>query len=1149
MINALRTTQFNDIYVSNDFSSTASTTTAPNNLDDMPPHHNSRSHLYHTAFGLTATEINIALNSLLSDAENKSIHQRTFAYDILRYVPRSNLKIWQQISTAIMQDFSAAEHLDHTISALEIFESLPDQILLQITTDYNIDGKMISILEHQSPEIRCIAVRRLSGAWLRVWLSLENGELKKMLQIYDEENENEGIVRQHTSDRAVLVWKAIIALCTSDDDDAVSAAAFRAMEMLFDAGCLSSDLQQQQQQMPPPPFARDLALRVFKAMGGRVYSLAARIRSLSGTYLAQSILGMTSLYSFAICSGVTVRVEGSARDIDPSKLAEMFVQTILLPKLGDVNIEIQIVTAMSIQRLSENLGSPTLQKQWMLSVSHHIAPSIVIAHFDALDSMIKILIKTMKYTPINDVIETYILLCCISVRIKILKTRQKMLKTISNILVNQIMEMEVKEYHQMVQSLLNTDWMRYVILGDNDISNFGVGGGGGISGSINGGINSINGSNDVNVAVANTSKCVRHEVLYYLLFAVQQLHANQHNRSKSRGFVGIFLRACAPCLCWLEEDISTNEIDAANGYLSLLTEVCKVQREQEIMNSPSTLNTNNENNQIKPIIVDDENMEEDMEGDEEKENENSLQNILDDIFEWHLPNVFSSKTRIHLIRLLSSSWSCDNDPGDADKFVSIIHDELFQTKSSQLRPSSFNDGNNRRMKTGDSMTSSNGVGKMITGDSTTESSNWTLVDGISLGESRRRISNRMTIVEYSRVLLPSVAMFAARNSVAFNSVNALLKKTASVRNNIVRSLSKKTKEWLVRQPPSANKMIYTVPSFSPASMLFALEHEQKEQPQEETTTQVAYRTLTGTGDPLQVDAFHIMKKAIGTAEDGVPSICLCLRILNLTNISLNNIRIKICTNGPIIEFNGSSIGHLFEGKLPPGGMVEWRTTDYVSHCFGPFSFNIIVAIPNAVPSSDEQEWPEEEDDLMEMTQQIYQNSQRQTLIFECSPYDIEIQDLLRPVYMSLDIFNTLWTTSDHHFTIDGLLNYDIEQFTKSFSSHFAIQLKQDESIEKDAKERTIFRSTSYVSKSFMDKSLLCMNISTSKNMDQSFSIRFEFRSKNIDVIHQMKIHMKQQVWFRIQKHNMTFINGRHSSSANSNLQQETLERAKEWLGM
>jgi hypothetical protein len=256
-------------------------------------------------------------------------------------------------------------------------------------------------------------------------------------------------------------------------------------------------------------------------------------------------------------------------------------------------------------------------------------------------------------------------------------------------------------------------------------------------------------------------------------------------------------------------------------------------------------------------------------------------------------------------------------------------------------------------------------------------------------------------------------------------------------------------------------------------------------------------------------------------------------------------------------------------------MVEWTTNDYMTHCFGPFSFHVTVAIPNAIPPiEEEQEWPDEPDDEAPGEEKLQpkqgeergeergrkNNGRRRPLMFECSPYDLELQDLLRPVSLSLDVFSKLWATSEHHHCLDGVLDCNDERFIQSFSSYFAMQPRHDGNTNDFPTSTPMalpFRSISYVSKSSMDESLLCMNIATAKNLDISSassssprtSIRIEFRSKNIDAINQIKIHMKQHVWFQKEKHCMSFIQGQHSMSANSQLKQESLERAKEWLGM
>ena len=256
MIATLFGAQHNDVYVS---------------LDKPTPLHTSRSHMYSSGFGMTETDLSHALDALLSEEDNAPVHQRTFAYEVVRNCPHSDLSSWDIIASAVMRDFSSAEHLDHLLVSLEMFECLPNPILLRIATDPDVSGKMTSMLEHQAPEIRCAAARCLSGAWLRVWSCLVEGDLRRYP--FDEDNVHEGTVRQQTFDEVVVVWKAIIALCASDDDDAVVGASFRAMSMLFDAGrggnaeedaaaMMTTTTTEHQQHKQQQPYALELALRV-----------------------------------------------------------------------------------------------------------------------------------------------------------------------------------------------------------------------------------------------------------------------------------------------------------------------------------------------------------------------------------------------------------------------------------------------------------------------------------------------------------------------------------------------------------------------------------------------------------------------------------------------------------------------------------------------------------------------------------------------------------------------------------------------------------------------------------------------------------------------------------------------------------------------
>ena len=64
-----------------------------------------------------------------------------------------------------------------------------------------------------------------------------------------------------------------------------------------------------------------------------------------------------------------------------------------------------------------------------------------------------------------------------------------------------------------------------------------------------------------------------------------------------------------------------------------------------------------------------------------------------------------------------------------------------------------------------------------------------------------------TLIEHARVLLPSIALFAARNSVAKEAVLGLLNNTKTVRNDVVRTLARQSKEWIRTCGNSDRKLV------------------------------------------------------------------------------------------------------------------------------------------------------------------------------------------------------------------------------------------------------------------------------------------------------------------------------------------------------
>ena len=109
--------------------------------------------------------------------------------------------------------------------------------------------------------------------------------------------------------------------------------------------------------------------------------------------------------------------------------------------------------------------------------------------------------------------------------------------------------------------------------------------------------------------------------------------------------------------------------------------------------------------------------------------------------------------------------------------------------------------------------------------------------------------------------------------------------------------------------------------------------------------------------------------------------------------------------------------------------------------------------------------------------------------------------------------------------------------------------------------RSAFRSIKYATQSISDGSILMMNVETVRNgrirtttglntkRTLSTSIRFEFRSSNIEVIQQLEMHMEQNVWLRtsVEDISLQFVNS-HSNTARKDMRVDKIDRIKMLLG-
>eukprot|EP00505_MAST-04D_sp_SCG-Rhode-Island_P000689 Stramenopile-MAST_4_protein_689 len=165
---------------------------------------------------------------------------RLVAYDIVKYCPSSRLDVWERVFVGIQRDFTRADHPDHTVAALSTLSVLPVRMFLQFLCTANVESTMIGLVQNEACKfIRLTSIEALGDLLLRACakLSAEDGDALKS-RSYESISE-EKRTRHAIFDRVLLVWKQI-ARSAEDDDIAIAAASFRAINRLFREGYQAS---------------------------------------------------------------------------------------------------------------------------------------------------------------------------------------------------------------------------------------------------------------------------------------------------------------------------------------------------------------------------------------------------------------------------------------------------------------------------------------------------------------------------------------------------------------------------------------------------------------------------------------------------------------------------------------------------------------------------------------------------------------------------------------------------------------------------------------------------------------------------------------------------------------------------------------------
>ncbi len=729
-----------------------------------PAQPSSRSHAYAAGFGLSRDDVEFALSVLREEDECPAAMIRTLAYEVLRHAPAHRADAWDEVAAAVSRDLSTADHPDHAVAALHALEALPERALLAVAANPDCEGRMTGVLESHYPEVRRTAVRCVSGAWLRVWTALAAGRLRATA--FDERNdETEGAVRQQVCDRAVFVWKSVLALSTSDDDDAVVAAAFEAMATLFESSWCRADptaagffdrrrggrahgrrrarRRRPRRRRREQAATLDLTARGFKAVGGRVYSLVARLRSLAGQGLARALPGMAAFFRYAIASGTSIRIEGSSRDAHPGELARSFAETVLLPLVASPDPELQTAATSAVRDLADAPGEwwragssggaggadTQLAAAWSTFLVRGLLPQVPsLRASGGLDHVCSMLCESLPLLPLATRLEATVCAARAAAGVVGQASRTMLVRAVSESLVlgwgvdgeheKEAVEGEdekeeeaggaaeaepageateyavatprVRRAHlrnlSVLESFFRAPWVRDLLEGTVRLPGF----------------------RDELVATLLT---ILVEQAGFEIEAAAAAAARSPSAApvdldspgwrEWRDVAHVLLRACAASLSW-PDLLPGADASAAMAYLRAATLLCNHQQQRRAradaakhaLDSQSSASgatksgsDSKDDGVIDELMMfgDDDDDDDDDANDSAKVDQVRLSRLLDELFEWRMPSVRSPRVRLQLVRLLCHAWRChEGDLGDAETLVAHMRDLLFGHVSTRL---------------------------------------------------------------------------------------------------------------------------------------------------------------------------------------------------------------------------------------------------------------------------------------------------------------------------------------------------------------------------------------------------------------------------------------------------------------------------------
>lgn len=1122
---------------------------------------------------LQAADMREAIDVLRAE-EHPSQLSRTLAYNIVRYCSPSDLRSWREVSSAMLRDFSAADHPDHIVLALHQLESLPDDVLLGMAEDAKTDALMVGMIHHMSPAVRSTAALCVSGAWLRVWELLVDGQLRSKTSPRNDDGSvmKEGNLRQLMCDRAVTIWKKVLALCTQDEDDNVVSAAFEAMHNLF-ASCwirvrpkLSSSYPSRSQFVSLA--TNGLLLRVFKSMSGQIYSLIARLRSLpaSGTSLSRALPGLTSFFRYAMAKGVTIRLDGTSCDLSPVGLARNFADTLLLPMInGGFSCETVVSAALSIYELCSAVDAayPLHERdadRWgsaivsaiipLVSDNGTCSPGATAAFFSGAEDVIAdLLFHCMKFVPVDPFIE-----CAVAI-VRIISTMGSndaigkcesdvcgitsfhesrdnkgdyfsthLLRGVARKIIDRSLKLNESTTSQNIENVLasffqNSEWMRSLWNGQIWLPTF-----------------------RERIATVFLDEAKKMAPLF---INAESGNLIDPQASRWRNMVEALLHICSPVLTW-PDLLPHRPTKAATLYVNLCSMMCKTFGSQS---------------------------------------DSRVQQILDEIFEWHLPNIASTQVRLQVIRMLCAFWRCDTcDLGDSETLVAYMRDLLFgralslavaykvdflemplPEKHDIFREAGLKDGNN-----------SSYMGRAHTSFFRDGDSGYKGADVLEDVDITHRVA-AYSVVELANILLPAATHFAVKNPVAYEPVNSLLSHCCgsqnedfsnkrNMRNPVLVSLATRMKRWLAKHESLCRSKTtsYAFSELLTEHSDHRVEFDQVwERSQRVMSRNSPFKVLNGLIDPVACKLRHFVSGTKCRVD---------IRIYNLTRSEISNLKCILALSGPVAPLDGTSpCQKIFLGELLPGDMVEWSTSLSILG-FGKISFHpqitVMVSVKQKFKSADtadDLEWEvpanlvsktnAKSDSIIKTSKkendESYQTARKQQpIVIRCSLYSLSIGDILWPTQVSSLEFSHFWSRSKFSNIIHGLWvrSRDIMTptdittgttaagfFEDMFSQHFASIHSTQNSLIGGILSAGFFAST--VTGESLSLGITAYEIDSTQAGFCQWSVKFEFRSDKRHVVDGLNNFPEVAEWFR-------FLRPSHETVSNERPMVESAETAK-----